>query len=114
MIGYIHVEAFVSASTLAAVLALCVVILMTAIFAQIRVKKRLQTQLASYKTTVTVKYNVASESKFADADLDTKKNVAYESNPTAVNPTRNVAYESSTTFVDTNENISHTVSSLLK
>ena len=109
MTGYI--EAFVSANTLAAVLVVCVVTLTTAIFALIRVKKRLQTQLASYKTNVKYNVTVASESKSAVADLDTRKNIAYEPNPAVVNPRNHIAYESS---IDTDENISYAVHTQLK
>ena len=103
MTGYIG--AFVSA-TLAAILAICVTIFMTAISALIRSKKRLQTQLAGYKSTV--KYNVVSDSKSAAASMDTNKNVAYEPNPpAAVDIRKNVAYEPNS--VDTKKNISYTV-----
>ena len=105
--GY-NIGAFVSANTLAAILAACVIIFVTAIGALIRSKKKLQTQLANYKSTV--KYNVASDSKSAAASMDTNKNVAYEPNPPgAVDIRKNVAYEPNSVAVDTKKNISYTV-----
>ena len=66
----------------------------TIIAALVRTKIRLQTQLASYKTTV--KYNAAAsepESTISSTNVDTRKNIAYEPNPEAVDTEKNIAYE---------------------
>ena len=98
-----------SANTLAAILAICVMIFMTAIIVLIRSKKRLQTQLANFKSTV--KYNATpeSDSKSAAVSVDTRKNVSYEPNPAAVDTRKNVTYEPNSVAVDTKKNISYSV-----
>ena len=81
---------------------LCVAIFMTIIVALAKTKKRLQSQLASYKTRV--EYNVASEAEpiSASVKIDTRKNIAYEPNPVAVDTKKNIAYETNTVAVGTN------------
>ena len=101
-----------SANTLAAILAICVILFMPTIIILIRTKKRLQTQLASYKTTVTYNVIVASDSKPAVVSMDTsfnEKNVAYEPSIATVDTRKNVAYEPNSVAVDTKKNISYTV-----
>ena len=97
-------------------LAICVVVFMTIIIALVRNKKRLQIQLASYKTTV--EYNAVSEPASVKVDtrknvayepnaVNTKKNIAYEPNPAAVVTKKNIAYEPNPVAVDTKKNIAY-------
>ena len=74
-------------------------VFMTIIIVLLRMKKRFQTQLATYKTTV--KYNSASEAecKSASVKVDTRKNISYEPNPAAVGTRKNVAYETNTVTI---------------
>ena len=87
--------------------AVCVVPLITAMIVQITIKKRLQTQLANYKTSVKYDTTAGSEYKSADTKVDTRKNVSYEPNPGAVNAKKNIAYEHNPTTVDTRKNVAY-------
>lgn len=85
-------------------LTICVAVFTTIIIILVKIKIRLQTQLKSHKTTV--KYNTAPESlsdSVVSAKVDTRKNIAYEPNPAAIDmyTRKNVAYEINTVATDT-------------
>ena len=107
------IGALVSAGILATMLAVCVL----AIITFIRVKKRLQNQLASYKNVMIDSEicDVASNFKPANIKVDTTKNIAYEPNPVDVETRNNdsAPYQPNTVAVtvavETKKNISYVV-----
>ena len=103
--GYtIHINFYYFAGSIGAVvsavvlLTICVAPFVIALIVQVRIKKRLETQLARSKTTV--KYNTAS-------NVDTGKNISYEPNPGAVDAKKNIAYEYSPTAVGIRKNVAY-------
>ena len=80
---------------------------MIAMIIQVRIKRRLQNQLTSYKATMNYNSAFVLESKSTSVKVDT--NIAYEPNPGAVDTRKNVAYESNAVAIDTKKNISYAI-----
>ena len=67
---------------------------MAAITVLLRIKRRLQSQLAVYEATkCSNDNNILLDSKSTAIKVDTRRNVAYEPNPPAVDTRKNIAYE---------------------